>query len=332
MKVALKALGIFILSFILKTPAFADEFVPPEEYSGVSSSVFQRIKESSVRFKLEKGHFCTGTWISQEGHLLTAFHCVAESLEQHYTEENPPFDVEDRLMSSAKERREIKILRLNKNSFHVRLPLLHQDPTKPSGLEARIVTAGFKGWLRGYDLPFLRANDPQVLQQLRSLGITGVGDNDDMVILKISRTQDPITYPAYVQWPPKCAAIDARRMDLHEELASLSFPTLERSSRYSPNAPLFTRGMILAGNEIEQELRTLLDEHYPRNEFIFNTLDAEGGSSGSGLFDFSGKLRGITIMTYGRSDRYYYGRTISLPVSRILPFLSEETRLALCKD
>lgn len=318
--------------------AFADEFLDIDQVHGIQNEVFSSVQQSSVRFQIANGSSCTGTWVSADGLMLTALHCLQSCFS--YPDNDGLRPIETTSVQYAQPDlgfpRSVNIRRIIGPRAFDRICKVESgqyEDEVSSNLGAQLVFTPAKGWIDPWDVKFLRKKDMPFLQKLRNEKLSGIGDESDIALIRIFQI-DPnksLVLPEYFNWPSMCAKIKFERINDDEPVFSISYPALSRSNKDSLYKPQFTLGTILGSDKQSSAVITFLRTNFPGSSFIVSTLDAEGGSSGSGVFDINGYIRGLTFLGLGPATHYVSGRTVSIPLNNFFEEMPSNIKVRLCQ-
>jgi hypothetical protein len=263
----------------------------------------------------EQENSCGGTWISNQGHLLTALHCLLD-----YGTRTSIVDSAGSVVRSVDPRQA-------SHSFSI---VINGD----SNASTATMLAYGHGYLEK-DL-MIEASSKDPAAYARNVA-QGYGASEDWVILKVG-----YDHTSCVPAAPQVSVGDA--------LWSIQFPhSTQRRDGYdvandSFLTPYVTLGAVTGGtadNSVVQEILggisdpdersrvaaadvTLLD----RPEILPSTLDAVPGSSGSGMLTDDGQLAGmVNSVVQSKNDDFfrhiYPGATLGVRLSHIQSAVSE---------
>ncbi|MBI3548709.1 MAG: trypsin-like peptidase domain-containing protein [Elusimicrobia bacterium] len=265
---------------------------------------YERAKSAVGRIYLATN--CTATRVSPQGHILTAFHCVPNCL--------PDDSV------SWKEDGKIYKLRFDESKLpggecksHPWTGTDKADPGNVWKKKYRLLAVGSSGYLRVRAVSSLPYQNPATFLRLRAEGHTAIGDVDDFALL-----QEVEPEPGAPFIKPSCGGLPATS----ELLWAISFPYNGRDY-----LPRYTAGYridkmedtaiideVRSGKIKEADARAIFFD--PR--FLWSSLDAASGASGSGVFDQKGELVSVTALKYtGGGWTYHSGSHGSIPISHI---------------
>jgi hypothetical protein len=329
---------IFVMAITLTCSdfVFAAEFSDLKNVNDIPKETFLTVQQSSVRFQILGGSSCTGTWVSNDGLMLTALHCLESCLSYPENDGSRPietsfvqypqlelgFPFSLPIRKFLKEKAYSRVCKVESGTYGI-----------SSNLGAQLVFTPAQGWIDPYAAKFLRKNDMAFLQKLRSEKLSGIGDESDIALIKIAPVDSnkPLFLPEYFSWPANCTKVRFEKLIDDETIFSISYPAINRLNKVSNYKPQFTDGKVLKVADQSKPVSNFLEVNFPGNNFIVSTLDAESGSSGSGIFDIQGYIRGVTFLGLGPTTHYVSGRTVSLPLSDYFEEMPLNIKLLLCQ-
>lgn len=321
-----------ILFLMFYSPSIlASEFVETKSTSSENKALINLMSSSVVKLIFKNGPNCSGTWISNENHLLTSLHCLTSCIEKLQFSGKTPLTIKE---INLNEQTTIFPKEFKKSELsHIKCELATSEHrSESSGLVAKIEYIKASGFIYLEERDLIKESRPDILKDLIKQGHTGMGDIDDFVILKIEQVEKEIKVPNDFSWPSRCAKFDDSDIAVNENLYSLSYPKLERKSMNSVYRQMFTQGQRVQNqdNFIFSDESYKLD--YPIDvPFIVTTLDDAEGASGSSIFDSHGKIRALTSLRYSSEDTTYEsGTSISIPMSYILKDIEPTLKAKLC--
>jgi hypothetical protein len=304
--------------------AFAGEFEILKDHTGSTVSV-----KDSPFLRMTIGNFnslsCSHTWVSNDGYLLTALHCIegcivgaGEYDGSHYHR----FAYKEIEIAGTKYySHPFTVYEVNESRLKDLRCLLNEGAKGKKPLEARIIAIGAKGWIPDHAREEFKTRYPLLFEKTRQEGYVGIGDYGDFALLKVEPTSETSTIENafdYFSYPPQCLPIDSGATRLNEQVWSLSFPNVSARPNHKELVfqPVATGGRVFSKTNhplYSAEDLSNIDEH-----FLFSSTDSEIGSSGSSLVNSQGKITGLLAMSVSVRDRYTSGSSLFLPASYII--------------
>ena len=297
---------------------------PVRKLASVEQTEIAPASKASFHYRLQPGVDCTGTYISNKGHFLTALHCVAGCLAKHRA-----------IQRSHASDEPVKVVR----GREIYTDLMTVDEDKiDEGLEcpvsignrkltAKIILTGGKGWLAPKDT--IADFAKRFPEDHKALLAQGYEHGFDFAILQVESLKTSACLPL------------ARRAPAQgEKLAAISYSCLNRDDLYTDGkTALFTSGQRTAGFKTSEFFRTRGAQKLPfRPELIdgqptfFSSLDIEKCGSGSGIFDSHSQLAGIATRVYKDSTNYEYGSVEAVDVAQVWKELNAKTSGSMTKE
>jgi len=307
--------------------ALAGEFETLKDFKGNTVSV-----KDSPFLRMAIGNYnplsCSHTWVSNDGYLLTAFHCIESCLmgakefdAGHYNRfafreieiEGTKYISHPFVVYEANDSR-LKDLRC----------LLNEGASDKKPLQARVIALGAKGWIPSHSRAEFKSKYPEVFEEYRQKGYVGFGDHGDFALLKVEPTDVAATVPTventfeYFSYPPQCLPIASDAAIPGDSVWSLSFPTLSARPKYKESVyqPVATGGTVFS--KANHPLYSVADLSDVDEHFLFSSTDSDTGASGSSLINSQGQIAGLLAMSITVRDRYTKGSSLFLPTRHIL--------------
>jgi hypothetical protein len=307
------AIALLFLALAFLSAAFADFINLDDLPQAQAPQSLERAKLASVSIG-----GCMGTFISNDGYMMTALHCVTAF---------PIFeDVPEKEFQTDLLRTDPAKLRL-----HPTIAGQIGAPTQPAragqALEkARIVAAG-KGFFSTSLDNF--ADFKKDSRKYQSLMAAGYGIPQDWAILKVERTN------------AVCVKTNPSALLPGQSVWSVNFSTREKgSAKDGRSLQFFSSGRVTRGiqdssafeswsqTQSSQRAVALYQSVMNRPGSYASTVDAIPGSSGSGLLNADGELVGvISDAEWLGQDGYAYpvtGSTQGATLQSILPQIQEQ--------
>lgn len=238
---------------------------------------------------------CTGTYISNQGHFLTADHCIQscfalgadwEKYVEYISYEDP-----DMISTSGGYQHPEYFVFKRFRTDAIKRDNIHCE-VKINGVKktARLVAAG-KGRLFPYSPDRLKS--PKLRSQYRELQDQGVWAASDFAVLQL--IDQPKT---------QCLPLGSRAPEIGEKLRAISYTCISAHSQpQNPggDVPFYTEGIVATPDfYVGQNGRDMLtDGSTPKNTFWSN-LAAESCSSGSSALGSDGTILGVfNMLRYG---------------------------------
>ncbi len=326
------------LSVILSVAsASAGEFEVLRDQSGNPANV-----RNSPFLRMVIGDFnslsCSHTWVSNDGYLLTALHCIegciTGAMEFDGSRYNRFAYKKIEVPNTKYYSHPFVAFEVNESRLKDVRCLLNEGAPGKKPLEARIVALGAKGWIPDYLRGDFKKKYPEIYHEYRQKGYVGIGDHGDFALLKVEPAPpsalDTSATPnafEYFSHPPQCLAIDGtidtQTIGTGAQVWSLSFPNLSTRVNRSEFVyqPVATGGRVYTKNDhphYSPEALSEIDEH-----FLYSSTDSEVGASGSALINSQGKIAGILAMSITDRTQYTRGASLFLPSSHILKRLRD---------
>lgn len=318
-------LALILLLFTSSHSVFSQELNEPQEIGPIAKSMFEGMDREirndhtlESRSPFIQYSTCSGTYLNESGHFLTALHCLTHCLQRSY--------LNDKGIKVAKRRK------FNENGYDYTLIDIDVEKAKTisckldigpymkSPYKAKIVALGASGYLHPKDYGKLPENPSSEFKKLLTNKYNGSGFQGDFAILKIESVNDDSVEKKNIVLGPKmsrpglCTNVSSKNLELDTSIWSLSFPSYEHGL-YDPQ--------INVGKIIKDEYRRNKLEIKELQTFSYNTYS---GSSGSSFLDSEGNIGGILIA--GTSD----GHSIGIKIEHILDQLSTQLSAEKMKE
>lgn len=290
---------------------------PPKTFKPDSEAPF---------FSVSFGGFCSPTYVTNDGYFLLALHCLSSCLEFGGKENNYGFNtLKYREVSEGGVKFgliDIDVKKAKTFTCNIEGPgysLNGYAANKESGLQARIVSLGAKGYIAERDSFSLAEKNPELFQSFVQKGYDGLGGAGDFALLKMeANITSETALPESASRPGHCLPLARSKANPGAKVWSLNFPALERLNRNTTYSPLVTAGQVLRRDEA-QGLRPDSVEFAQDHQAL--TLDVDGGASGGSYFDERGLVRGILVVSVGSKTKYERGTTFGVNIEHILKHL-----------
>ncbi len=253
--------------------------------------VIAKASPFAIRLYIEKGDIsCSGTVISPDGYLLTAFHCVASCLT------NP---IKDKvvLLPSGQAANGFELSRSPKNICDFG-PKLGKAEFVASGTLRMIETTEFRK---------IALSNLQDAFELKNLGYTAPAGRGDFAILKLQNVSNLA-----------CAKIASHAPFENQKIWSFSFPVFERDVKSKKGEAYYTEGVVKSAFFESSDFNSKI---YDDPAMFWSTTDAEGGSSGAAVFTDSDEILGIFVSSVKPQNSYREGSTKNISIKAILKTL-----------
>lgn len=309
-----------ISTLLLSGPALGEQ--PLTSLRALSQEKREAIRpliDASFHFRMQPGIDCTGTYISESGHFLTALHCIAGCLAKNHALASERASDEPLYRTKITHRHSGET---TFEDFFVR-KITVDDDRVDEGVECparvgqkqvqmKVIMTGGKGWLAPKDkLALFSKKFPDDYKALLEDGYEHRGD------FAIVQVQD--------QKSPACLSLTERAPEVGKPLQAVSFPCLRRGSLdVDGTVPLFTSGRRTSGFRQSEYFKSRGEARIPfdvktveRGETFFSTLDIEKCGSGTALVDESMAIAGLATRVYKTSTRYESGSLEAIDVAQV---------------
>ena len=264
---------------------------------------------SSFHYRLNPGVDCTGTFISNRAHFLTALHCIAGCLAKNHAIERT-HAVEDPVATVRGREIFTDLMTVDEEKIDEGVSCPMQIGKRK--VNAKIILTGGKGWFFPKDS--LAAFAKKYPEDHQALLDSGYEHGYDFAILQIESATTP-----------NCLTLAQQAPSTGEPLKSISFSCVDRNDTYfDGKVPLFTSGHRTAGFKTSDFYKSAGIKGLPyktdfidRKDTFFSSVDIEKCGSGSGLFDSQSRLAGIATRVYKSSTAYEYGAVEAVNVSQV---------------
>jgi len=303
-KVILFAFLLFLQFHIVDAATVREMVVTPTEiYQPLTEiSLLPKDKQESIASLLPaifsadfEGSNCTGTFISHEGHLLTADHCIQSCFK--FDGETWEDYIEYRLYEDP------SILKAPKTLDYFTFKRFRAEKIRDKYLcdvringqmkKANLIVSG-KGRLFPYSLGELQSKN--LKDQYKTLLSKGIWAASDFAILQL--TEKPKT---------ACIPLGKREPRPMEQLRAVSYtciPTPLHPDNRNGDVPLYTEGILATPDFFTRESAAELTNGSTPNNTFWSNLAAETCSSGSAVIGSDGTILGVfNMLTYG-SDKF----------------------------
>lgn len=284
------------------------KLTPYKSLSAGEKSKYERAASASFHYKLNPGISCTGTFISDKGHFLTALHCVAACLARHKALTRSRAADEPILTSSG---RKLYPSLVTVNEDRLDEGIECPGTIGTNNIQAKIVLTGGKGWFSPKEaVTEFAKHNPEDYEKLLS---DGYEHGYDFAILQTDLPKSA-----------GCLSLAESAPKVGERLHTISYACLNR-----PNGSFDGRTALLTSGERTQGFRgsdyfrkrgpaglPFKPEFVERKETFFSSLDIEKCGSGSGIFDNQFRLVGIATRVYKSSTGYEYGSVEAVDVKQ----------------
>lgn len=293
---------------------------------------FEGVRRAAVRFNMD----CSGIYISNHGHILTALHClsiapsiilpslnvslVTSKLSDNtpvFGSEDLPFDVRE-FDGPGKKMRLVGGLQLT----------------------GKVLVMG-KGYYPGLNHFAAAEKDPETYSDIMK---GGYGPPEDFAIVKIDADNTP------------CVSIAKENAQIGDEVWTIGYPmrldSINGRSKWTGSAPgAFSSGYITRGFDdiprIQEILKSSLNSHdaqlislvrsaVNRDGTFFSSLDGLSGSSGSAIINKEGKVVGVFNATeeFGKplEQEYMPGVSTGATIQRVVTAAKEQLNASTFKE
>jgi S1-C subfamily serine protease len=302
-----------LLVLLLVKPSFADEgfyqlqqLQNHKNFKAISHAAQATLK-ISTKLDEENSSDCSAAFISNDGYVLTAMHCISSCLPNNVL----------RISGSEKE-----AYMLYEKTAPVK-GLICADISAPElQLNTAEIVAIGKGFAEFDDLQ-IRKIPVEIRKKIFEL-------RSDFAILKFK-----------VPNPVKCLSLEKKpSFNINEQTFTLGFPSETFRNQYaSDGVKLFisigkitgnvSRSAYLTQNRLSNEDILKLLETHPSWDFFIDS-DTTDGNSGSPVINEQGNLIGVyhSMMTADSQNQYVTGSSIALKITEIQNQLLSERKLS----
>lgn len=287
-----------LLLLLLSLPAHATEYVRFDSLKKEQRELWQLHSKAVIPLQMASGMRCSAVYVGPNGEALTNLHCLEACLI-----ENNSFDEE-------------KIPGSEVSLYHPRpgitCPLRYGH--RPKRAKAEVLHIFGPGWIHPRNkLPDFIKNNRELALRLTHEGYEGPGD---LALIKLPETS-------------ACVKLGDR---LDGTLTNIAFPLLARRGSSNPTNPIFftmgniqlwSQGTATLDADFLREKRPHFEDMMPfilAPGTLISSVDTEGGSSGSPLFDEEGGIVALIRATW-KGDANIY-----------IPWTSHAVNLLVYKD
>lgn len=319
----MRSVVVFIV-FLTAQSVFAQVLVPLAQLDAKTRVSLQRAASASFHFHLDPGVNCTGTFISETGHFLTALHCISACLIKHRAIVKS-IATDEPLNLPTGRRGHAYLMTVNDDRVDEGLECAGHLNGKP--FTATVVMTGGKGWIT----PKARvpALAKQAADEYRKLLDDGYEHDFDFAVLKTSRPLNAGCLPLSEQIPA-----------VGDTLRAIPYACVDRQKwKAERKLALFTSGSRTEGFKKSRLYQSRGPAALPieaswidRKETFFSNLDLEKCGSGSGLFDDKNHLVGVATRVYKSTTDYEYGSLEAIGSPQIAREIKRKLDVAQAKD
>ncbi len=267
--------------------------------------------EASFGFRLNPGVNCTGTFISDNGHFITALHCISACLRKiGALEREPAFPGRISLRPTYK---------VSVDELFLKSNPVCKGKLGDKEVDVVVIATGGKGWLEPRNgLAALSKASPDDYKELVD---DGFEHGADYAVLQIPGLK-----------PKACLPLTDNEIADGEILHAVSYPCVKRNGvQYTGGTPLYTSGAKTGSFKESAYYKKLgsskIEFHVDsveRHETFFSDLDIEKCGSGTAVFDENLNIVGIATRVYKTSTKYETGALESIRSSHILKELKNK--------
>jgi hypothetical protein len=302
---------LFLLCLFLHASSEASVARKLTPYSKLPQNVqtkYRQAATASFHYKLNPGIACTGTFISDKGHFLTALHCIAGCLAKHRAIDRT-LAADEPVQTPSGRKLLTSLMTVNEDKLDEGIECPGVIGNK--SVVAKVILTGGKGWLSPKEsvTAFAKEN-PDDYEKLLS---DGYEHGYDFAILQ---TELPET--------ASCLKLAEAAPKVGEALHTISYACMSRANEtYNGTTALFTTGERTKGFRGSDFYKKrgpaglpFKPELVERKETFFSSLDIEKCGSGSGIFDSQFRLVGIATRVYKSSTLYEYGSVEAVDIKQ----------------
>ena len=305
-----------ILSKTLNTQKIKSdsEFISPRSPSLENEKI--KIKEA-LAATVQIDNQCSGVYISNEGHILTAAHCITSMLDPSAIEITVVDDFKTRLVTRKK------------TSFGDSLSYVNlvENGKDSSEILGKVVAMGAGFYVSLNSILATQKNKNLLEEWLEK----GYGPPEDYAIIKVEKKDTP------------CVHVSHKEVTADEKIFSLGFPFDRIPSSPNDEFWAFSKGRVTRGVEENEAFNRLLRKTSPekrdyyvsifkhtlnRPGVISSTVDENAGSNGSPLFNNEGELIGLLnaaeIFGFDDTKEYIEGVSQGVSLSKIKAEVQKE--------
>ncbi len=267
----------------------ADFYKPGKVPAAIKPSALERGRAAALEIKAEgKELGCSATIISNRGHVLTALHCLPQcvTLTKGKSVKSFQFNVPDHQQ-------------VRSGNASCKLPFSQEGRTL-GRLRSQVVAAG-AGYVFAVDLKNLKKEldkYPERRDSFSQLIQSGVGITGDYAILHVPDLAGRT-----------CMKTSGRTPSVNEAVWNIGYPSSRSGAAFSAGKVLFASAGKVDSTVISGEQGASLVSR--RTGALISSIEANKGSSGSGMFSYQGDLVGVLNAANSSS----YGSSIAYVVS-----------------
>ena len=282
------------------------------------------VLDAAFHFRLDAGVDCTGTFISNTGHFITARHCITGCLLKT--------GVIEKEMAISDPTDQVKVILGRDGIWRVRDLYTYKmtveedrvadgDVNCPGTLGAKhvdfkVILSGGRGWL--VPSKTLASFSKKYPEEYSALLDDGYEHSGDFAVLQVMDGNKASA--------SKCLALSRTGPLRGQALEAVSYPCLHRDELSTQGlTPLYTTGTKTAGFKDSTYYRELGEAHIPfrvstveRKETFFSTLDMEKCGSGTALLSNDFSIVGVATRVYKSSLAYEKGSLEAVDSAAVL--------------
>lgn len=261
--------------------------------SNIKPATFDRGRSAALQIQAEGDEFgCSATIISNQGHVLTALHCLAQCVK--FTEGKSVKSFRFTMPDQQQ---------IRSGKANCKLPFA-QEGKKFGSLAVQVVAAG-AGYVFATDTENLKKEldkNPDRRAAFSQLIEAGVGITGDYAILRVPGLAGRT-----------CAKTSARTASVNESVWNIGYPDTRSGAVFSPGRVSFAPvGKVDSTVTSGQQGANLVMR---RTGALITSIEAHPGSSGSGVVSYQGDLVGLVNAAGTKAGSSSFGSSISYIVS-----------------
>ncbi len=273
--------------------ASADLYRLDKVPANLKPPTFDRGRAAALEIRADGDEFgCSATIISNQGHVLTALHCLPQcvKLTEGKSVKNFRFTMPDHQQ-------------VRSGKANCKLPFA-QEGRELGSLPSQVVAAG-AGYVFAVDIENLKKEldkNPDRRVAFSRLIEAGVGITGDYAILRVPSLAGRT-----------CAKTSGRTAAVNESVWNIGYPSTRTGATFSAGRVTYAPvGKVDSTVTSGQQGSTLVMR---RTGALITSIEAHAGSSGSGIVSYHGDLVGVLNAAGSKAGSSSYGSSISYVVS-----------------
>jgi hypothetical protein len=316
-----------MLITLLSPIAFARSEVPLTSIKNLSNKTridIEPVLNATFHFRMQPGVDCTGTYISNTGHFITALHCISGCLAKNHALarelafEEPVQQVKVKLPTETI-LKDIFAYKMTVDEDKVDEGIVCPGVIGDKKTDMQIVMTGGKGWLAPKET--LAAFSKRFPAEYSALLNDGYEHSADFAIVQAVDIK-----------APSCLKLSQQGPVTNQTLHAVSYACLSREGLSTDGkTPLFTQGHRTSGFKSSEYFERLGPKRIPfqaavveRKETFFSSLDMEKCGSGTAILDERSNVVGIATRIYKITNHYERGSLEAINVAQVWRDLMEK--------